>query len=122
MSGSAASATCAVSYTPISVGSGTQTLTASYSGDTGHNTSSRTTSLTVKPRVPTSKAQCNKGGWRNYPQFKNQGQCVAFVVKQALQNCLAERAKIGPVAFRNKYGLGRYHVLAMRRCVNQASQ
>ncbi len=72
--------------------------------------------------VPASKAQCKRGGWRNYPQFKNQGQCVAFVVTQARQSCLAERAKIGLVAFRNKYGLGRYHVLAMRRCVNRASR
>lgn len=32
-----------------------------------------------KPPLPTSKAQCKNGGWRNYPQFKNQGQCVSFV-------------------------------------------
>jgi hypothetical protein len=30
--------------------------------------------------VPTSKNQCKKGGWRDYPQFKNQGRCVRFVV------------------------------------------
>jgi hypothetical protein len=24
-------------------------------------------------------AQCKGGGWRNFPQFKNQGQCIAFV-------------------------------------------
>ena len=29
--------------------------------------------------LPTSKAQCKNGGWRNFPQFKNQGQCIAFV-------------------------------------------
>jgi hypothetical protein len=28
---------------------------------------------------PTSKDQCKHGGWRNYPGFKNEGQCVAFV-------------------------------------------
>ncbi len=28
---------------------------------------------------PTSKAQCKNGGWRNFPGFKNQGQCVSFV-------------------------------------------
>jgi hypothetical protein len=28
---------------------------------------------------PTSKNQCKQGGWREFPQFKNQGQCVAFV-------------------------------------------
>ncbi len=31
------------------------------------------------PVLPTSKDQCKKGGWRNYPQFKNQGDCVSFV-------------------------------------------
>jgi hypothetical protein len=31
---------------------------------------------------PTSKDQCKKGGWRSFtnPSFKNQGQCVSFVV------------------------------------------
>jgi hypothetical protein len=29
--------------------------------------------------LPTSKDQCKKGGWRNYPGFKNQGDCVSFV-------------------------------------------
>jgi hypothetical protein len=31
------------------------------------------------PPPPTSKAQCEHGGWKNYPQFQNQGDCVAFV-------------------------------------------
>jgi hypothetical protein len=31
------------------------------------------------PLLPTSKDQCKSGGWRNYPQFKNQGDCVSFV-------------------------------------------
>jgi hypothetical protein len=29
--------------------------------------------------VPTNKDQCKNGGWKNYPQFKNQGDCVSFV-------------------------------------------
>ncbi len=29
--------------------------------------------------VPTTKRQCKSGGWRNFPRFKNQGQCIAFV-------------------------------------------
>ena len=29
--------------------------------------------------LPTDKDQCKNGGWRNYPGFKNQGQCIAFV-------------------------------------------
>jgi hypothetical protein len=31
------------------------------------------------PPFPTTKDQCTNGGWRNYPGFKNQGQCVSFV-------------------------------------------
>jgi hypothetical protein len=30
-------------------------------------------------RTPTSKKQCKKGGWRTFPQFRNQGDCVSFV-------------------------------------------
>jgi hypothetical protein len=29
--------------------------------------------------APPSKDQCKKDGWRNFPQFKNQGQCLRFV-------------------------------------------
>jgi hypothetical protein len=28
---------------------------------------------------PTSKAECKNGGWRTFPGFKNQGDCVSFV-------------------------------------------
>jgi len=37
--------------------------------------------LTVHDAVPrpTSKSQCKNGGWRTFPGFKNQGECVAFV-------------------------------------------
>jgi hypothetical protein len=31
------------------------------------------------PPLPTSKEQCKNGGWRNFPSFKNEGLCVAFV-------------------------------------------
>jgi virginiamycin B lyase len=30
------------------------------------------------PVVPVAKAQCRHGGWRDYPQFKNQGRCLRF--------------------------------------------
>jgi hypothetical protein len=30
------------------------------------------------PPLPTSKEQCNNGGWRTYGIFKNQGECVSF--------------------------------------------
>ena len=29
--------------------------------------------------APTSKDQCKNGAWKDFPQFKNQGQCVSFV-------------------------------------------
>jgi hypothetical protein len=31
------------------------------------------------PLAPTSFAQCMNNGWKNFPQFKNQGDCVSFV-------------------------------------------
>ena len=31
------------------------------------------------PVLPTLKDQCKNGGWRNFPRFKNQGDCVSFV-------------------------------------------
>jgi hypothetical protein len=41
------------------------------------------TTFDFEPAIgpPTTKAQCKKGGWRqfNNPSFKNQGQCVAYV-------------------------------------------
>jgi hypothetical protein len=33
------------------------------------------------PALPTSKAECKNGGWRNHPNFKNQGDCVSFVAR-----------------------------------------
>ena len=37
--------------------------------------------IAVSPpaRTPTSKGQCKTGGWRSFPGFKNQGDCVSFV-------------------------------------------
>ena len=29
--------------------------------------------------TPTSKSQCKNGGWQDFPQFKKQGECIAFV-------------------------------------------
>jgi hypothetical protein len=31
------------------------------------------------PPLPTTAAQCKNSGWRNFPGFKNQGDCVSFV-------------------------------------------
>ncbi len=33
--------------------------------------------------APTTKDQCKDGGWKNFPQFTNQGQCVSSVVSQS---------------------------------------
>jgi hypothetical protein len=67
-------------------------ITASPSGNTGYDawTDGRV-AINATPQqdvffdkvtllnVPTSKEQCKNGGWRNFPQFKNQGDCVSFV-------------------------------------------
>jgi hypothetical protein len=69
--------------------------------------------------LPTSKAQCKRGGWQTFGVFKNQGDCIHFVRQQARQACLSERAASGVPAFRAKYGRGRLHVHAMRRCIRR---
>ena len=35
--------------------------------------------VTDAPALPASRSQCLNGGWRAFPGFKNQGQCIAFV-------------------------------------------
>jgi hypothetical protein len=35
--------------------------------------------VTPTARIPVSKDQCKNGGWRNFPDFKNQGDCVSYV-------------------------------------------
>jgi hypothetical protein len=35
--------------------------------------------VTDAPPFPTSKDQCKNNGWRNFPGFKNEGDCVSFV-------------------------------------------
>jgi hypothetical protein len=44
-------------------------------------TATLTESLTVgcPPSLPTSKDQCKNGGWRTFPGFKNQGDCVSYI-------------------------------------------
>jgi hypothetical protein len=79
LSGNGASASCSFSYVPAAVGSGSHRLTAAYLGDALHASSSGATTVTVRPQAPVSKDQCKGSGWRDYPQFKNQGACVSFV-------------------------------------------
>jgi hypothetical protein len=35
--------------------------------------------ITDAPFQPTARQQCKSGGWRNFPGFKNEGDCVSFV-------------------------------------------
>jgi len=43
-----------------------------------------TSSLTQPVLIgPTSNDQCKNNGWKNFPQFKNQGQCVSSVQSQS---------------------------------------
>ena len=53
-------------------------------GDTVTLTNNSSFSVTIDESAtlvtaPTSKAQCMHGGWKNFPQFKNQGDCMSFV-------------------------------------------
>jgi hypothetical protein len=41
-------------------------------------TVTKSLTVTCEPK-PTTKEQCKNDGWRNFPQFKNQGQCIAVV-------------------------------------------
>jgi len=70
---------------------------------------------------PTSTQQCRNGGWRTFAVFKNQGDCVSFVVHQARQECTFIRARHGQPAFRAWHGSGVHKRHAMRRCVRQRS-
>jgi hypothetical protein len=69
-------ASCSVSYTPGASGTlRSDTITATYGADMTHTGSSETTTVAVRP---TSKADCQQGGWQNYG-FQNQGQCFKLV-------------------------------------------
>ena len=60
----------------LTVGSqevGIWTVTVVWSGGT------LTQSLFVDCSTPASKEECKRGGWHNFPQFTNQGECIAFV-------------------------------------------
>jgi len=59
---------------------GTTTITQTAT-DAGGNHSSCQQTVTVVPNRPTSKEQCEHGGWRTFtnPTFKNELDCVLFV-------------------------------------------
>jgi YVTN family beta-propeller protein len=64
---------------------GTTTITQTAT-DAGGNQASCQQTVTVVPNTPTSVDQCKHGGWRTFtnPTFKNQGDCVSFVVHEKL--------------------------------------
>ena len=43
------------------------------------NESALLTTRVGGPPPPTSKGQCKHDGWKDFPQFENQGDCVSFV-------------------------------------------
>ena len=45
--------------------------------------------------APTSKDQCKNGGWRNYPQFTNQGSGIAFFTTAPRRAPLGRRRAVG---------------------------
>jgi hypothetical protein len=64
------------SFGPVTIGTqepGIFEVTIVWSGGT------LTQSLFVDCSQPASKEDCKNGGWRDFPDFNNQGQCVAFV-------------------------------------------
>ncbi len=86
---------CSVTYTPAAEGAptSTDTITASYGGDSTRADSSGTAAVTVQP---TSTADCKNRGWRNYG-FPNQRQCVLFVEFGGLPEtaaCAGQKATI----------------------------
>jgi hypothetical protein len=61
-------------------GTSTVTVNVRLDLDTTTLTESFASSLTAPVLItPTTKDQCKNNGWKNFPQFKNQGQCVSFV-------------------------------------------
>jgi hypothetical protein len=85
--------------------------------DSGVNHSGDITVIDAPP-LPITKDQCKNGGWRQYG-FKNQGACIALVIRKAVQACVFEQVAIGRPAFRSRYGGGRFDLFAFLSCVRQ---
>ena len=74
-------------------------------------------SVALRP-PPTSREQCKHDGWREFG-FESKRECRHFVKRRARHICRAEREEIGRPAFREKYGKGKHHRRAVRRCVTR---
>jgi hypothetical protein len=56
---------------------GDREVTCTATDETGNKASN---AFNVIVRLPSSKAECKNGGWRNFGTvFRNQGDCVSFV-------------------------------------------
>ena len=87
LSGSGASASCQVIYTPsVPFFSTTVDMQARYAGDGSHDRSEGNTSVVVVIAgggpPPMSKDRCKTGGWGDFRGFNNQGDCVSYVATQ----------------------------------------
>lgn len=65
-------------------GISSNTSIAIWVGVTVGNGGSKSATISLLAPSPTSIDQCKNGGWENFdnPSFKNQGQCIGYVVKQ----------------------------------------
>jgi hypothetical protein len=61
----------------FSIGGSTPSTAPGYIyGFSGGSSGTQQVSVTC---LPTTKEECKNGGWRNFPDFKNQGDCISFV-------------------------------------------
>ena len=58
------------------------------------------------PSTPTSKDQCKDGGWRTYPGFKNQGECVRLRRHRRQAPAVAHTTVVGSVPSGEGYSAG----------------
>ena len=82
----------------------------------GEQTESGDVVVSDAPPPPTTYAQCRQAGCVKYG-FASRAACNAYVHDLARSKCIFERAALGIVAFRAKYGLAPDQNHAMRHCV-----
>ena len=79
---------------------GKSTVQAEITGAGAATLTENFTSSLAQPLLiaPTSKKQCKHGGWRNFPQFKNQGRCVSYVQGHRKTSSLAQPVPVAPTS------------------------
>jgi hypothetical protein len=72
---------------------GKSTVQAEITGAGAATLTENFTSSLAQPVLiaPTSKDQCKHGGWKAFPQFKNQGRCVSSVVRKRHSSVVRKR-------------------------------